>query len=298
MDSFNNLKKIFDNLWEGIYILDENRKIIYWNSSAENITGFKENEVVGKSCSDNILRHIDFNGNELCIKGCPMQLVINGKDKIEAEVFLHHKAGYRILVKVQGIRLTDRETNKILAAEFFYPIIIRNSNIENDIIKEAFFDNLTGALNRNGFEKLFFNRFREMEMLNKKTGFIFADLDNFKKINDEYGHDVGDKILISFTQTIKNSLRQQDLICRWGGEEFLIVVFIDRKEMLENICKRFKMLIESNFLEINDKIIRYTASFGATLFEKDYSIEEIIKKADHLMYEVKKSGKNGIKIDT
>lgn len=297
MDSFNNLKKIFENLWEDVYILDENRKIIFWNSSAEHITGFKEDEVVGKSCSDNILRHIDYKGNELCIKGCPMQLVLNGKDRVEAEVFLHHKSGYRIPVKILGIRLTDRENKKTLAIEFFYPIINEKSYTENNILKEAFFDKLTGALNRNGFEKLFYNRFREMEILNKKTGFIFADLDNFKKINDEYGHDVGDKILISFTQTIKNSLRQQDLICRWGGEEFLIVVFIDKKEILENICNRFKMLVENNFLEIDNKIIKYTASFGATLFEKDLSLEEIIKKADHLMYEVKKSGKNGVKID-
>lgn len=77
----------------------------------------------------------------------------------------------------------------------------------------------------------------------------------------------------------------------------MIVVFIDRKEMLRNICNRFKMLIESNFLEIDNKIIKYTASFGATIFEKGFSLEEIIKKADHLMYEVKKSGKNAVKID-
>ncbi|MCX7821035.1 MAG: PAS domain-containing protein, partial [Brevinematales bacterium] len=132
MICFEDLKKVLDNLWEGAYVLDNDRKIVYWNKAAEGITGFKSTEVVGKSCGDNILRHMDEKGTELCTAHCPMVNVLNGMEKIEANVFLHHKMGYRIPVRVIGVKIELEDT---YALELFYPILDTHNFYENDIVR-------------------------------------------------------------------------------------------------------------------------------------------------------------------
>ncbi|MCX7821471.1 MAG: sensor domain-containing diguanylate cyclase, partial [Brevinematales bacterium] len=284
-------KKVLDNLWEGAYILDNDRKIVYWNRAAENITGFKSDEVIGNNCSDNILCHMDEKGKELCIGSCPMVDILKGIEKIEANVFLHHKIGYRIPVRVIGVKIELEDT---YALELFYPILDTHNFYENDIVRAAFIDNLTGALNRHGLETFFYSRYKEMGVLKKITGVIFADLDDFKKINDSYGHEIGDRVLYNFSQTIIKTLRNYDLVCRWGGEEFIIIAFVDKPEILKNITERIRILVASNFIEHKERIINYTASFGLTILKEEENILEAIKRADEFLYKAKINGKNKI----
>ena len=89
---------LLDNLYEGVYLLDRNRKILYWNKTAEKITGFTSDEVVGSFCADNILQHIDEYGNILCMGSCPVSMAINDGKNHLAKAFLHNKKGYRVPV--------------------------------------------------------------------------------------------------------------------------------------------------------------------------------------------------------
>lgn len=98
---------ILENLNDGVYYVDNDRKITYWNKSAERITGYTAEEVVGSFCYDNILQHIDEKGTQLCKNGCPLSLTISDGNIRDINVCLHHKDGYRVPIYVRSIPHTD-----------------------------------------------------------------------------------------------------------------------------------------------------------------------------------------------
>lgn len=108
-------KSWLDDLFDAVYVVDKDRRIVYWNKAAEEITGYSESEVVGTMCSDNILCHVDLAGIELCRTGCPLHETICDGRKREAVVFLHHKEGHRVPVHIR-ISPIRNETNEIIGA--------------------------------------------------------------------------------------------------------------------------------------------------------------------------------------
>lgn len=115
-------ERIIENLHDALYFVDRDRVITYWNKAAEQISGFTANEVVGKSCSDNILTHVDSDGNNLCTGMCPLAATIADEKPREAEIYMHHKDGHRIPVSIRVSTLTDRDGNIIGGIELFTDI--------------------------------------------------------------------------------------------------------------------------------------------------------------------------------
>ncbi|MFN3535085.1 MAG: PAS domain-containing protein, partial [Desulfatiglandales bacterium] len=95
-------KQILDALSDGVYFVDKERRITFWNNGAERLTGYSADEVLGKSCADNLLMDVDDNGKELCTSGCPLEAVIRDGHMREADVYLHHKFGYRIPIHIKA----------------------------------------------------------------------------------------------------------------------------------------------------------------------------------------------------
>jgi len=104
-----NLRTVLDNLYDGVYLVDKNRKILYWNKAAEEITGYLSSEVVGTSCQDNKLNHVDSKGKNYCKDECPLLAIFNDGEMKELEIFLHHKEGYRIPIYAKVIPYKNEE---------------------------------------------------------------------------------------------------------------------------------------------------------------------------------------------
>lgn len=287
------INTLLNSVNDGIYILDNNRKIIFWNKSAESITGFTEEEVIGKSCSDNILQHIDQDGNQLCKSSCPMLLSINNKQIIESDVYLHHKEGYRLLVHIKGIPWLTNGT-QTGAIEIFHPIVYHQHKMKQDLIALALIDPLTGVFNRRGFESIYYPRYLEMKVASPYTGVLFFDIDNFKKLNDTYGHNCGDAVLKTVAHTFTHNVRKYDIVARWGGEEFVIILFTEHQHSIVPIAKNLCTLIENAFLEHKGTIITFTVSCGTTLLHDNEHINSALSRADQLMYIAKNNGKNQV----
>lgn len=286
-------QSLLNSISDGIYILDFDRTIIFWNDAAEMITGFTSNEVLGKPCKDNILRHIDRDGNELCPGHCPMRIAIHKQQIVEDDVYLHHKEGYRLLVHIKGIPWYSQGT-QIGAIEIFYPVLFQHQKIKHDLLKLALIDPLTNVFNRRGFESIFYPRYLEMKLTKPFIGILLFDIDNFKTINDTYGHDFGDVVLKTVAQTFVHNVRSYDIITRWGGEEFVCIIFVDDVALVVLIANKLCRLIANAFLEHNGSTIRFTASCGATFLKENENINETITRADTLMYQAKKNGKNQV----
>ena len=289
-------KNILDNLSDGIYFVDRERKITYWNHGAEKLTGYKASEVIGKRCQDNILMHVDDEGISLCTNHCPLTKSITDGCQCDVEVYLHHKEGYRLPVFIRATPIRDADGRIVGAIEIF------NDNTANiayrqrieALEKEALLDSLTGLVNRRFIEMSLNSKLSEMVRYRSSFGVLFIDIDNFKSINDLYGHDVGDEVLKMVAKTALNTARVFDIIGRWGGEEFVGLIANVNEEQLHAIAQRHRVLIEqSNFSRLTH-VIKVTVSIGAALVQPGDTMETLLKRADQAMYESKASGRNRV----
>jgi len=291
-------EKIIENLHDGLYFVDRDRVITYWNKAAEQISGFTANDVVGKSCSNNILTHVDVEGNNLCTGMCPLAATIADGKPREAEIYMHHKDGHRIPVSIRVSTLTDAQGKVIGGIELFTDISNKAANElrVKELEKLALIDNLTQLANRNYIEKEIQSRFEEKKRLNVQFGIFFIDIDHFKKFNDTYGHNVGDGVLKFVANTFVSNARPFDLYGRWGGEEFIGIIRNINFQDLELFGNRLRLLIENSYIIHENKKLYVTISIGATLVNNNDTIDSLIKRADTLLYESKTSGRNYLTI--
>lgn len=296
-DILNKYYFLLDNLTDGVYFVNNERKIEYWNEAAEKITGFSKEEVVGKYCYDNILKHVDGCGKELCMNGCSLEETCRDGQIRRVDVFLHHKKGHRVPVVVKAIPIMDKN-QKIKGAIEIFSTQVDKIFFEKvaELEKLAMTDTLTGVANR-----LFTNKFLEekIQIFNinrKKFSVGFIDIDFFKKFNDTYGHNVGDKVLKIVAETILSNLRADDLVGRWGGEEFVVILQNDTLETLEKTLNKLRVLIEKSELRYENEPLSITVSIGGAVVFNGETKDELIKRADKLMYESKELGRNRVSV--
>lgn len=291
--------EILDTLYDGVYIVDRLRRIIFWNKAAEKLTGFSREEVMGKSCAHNILMHVDETGLSLCKGKCPLAHTMEDGQPREAEVFLHHKQGHRVPVFVRAAPIRDENGEIICAVEVFGDNTPRLESRQR--IKEleniALLDALTALPNRRYLDDQLEARFAEFQRLQMNFGILMLDIDHFKKINDTYGHDVGDDVLKMLSRTMENNSRPYDIVGRWGGEEFLAIVPNADEKILAMVAERYRMLVSQSFIFHQEEPIKVTISIGGTLALKNGSIADMIKRADHNLYRSKENGRNRVTVE-
>lgn len=292
---------VMDHITDGIYFVDNDGCITYWNQSAERISGHNADAVVGSCCRNNILVHVDQSGNVLCnTEFCPLFKTLATGQIIELdEVFLLHKNGFRIPVMIQTIPFRD-ENNKIIgAAELFQENPVQpNLNRELTYLREqSLLDPLTNVGNRRFAERCLTECFHQYQKYDRPFGVLFLDIDHFKTFNDHYGHETGDKVLQMVAQTLFKSIRSFDNISRWGGEEFVIIIPNINSEILLFIGEKIRGLIEKSVLTYKDHPISVTVSIGGTLCQKEDDPLSLMHRADELMYHSKQTGRNKVTID-
>ena len=158
-------------------------------------------------------------------------------------------------------------------------------------------DDLTGISNRRYLDFYLNNMKKEVEKFDSTFGILFFDIDHFKEVNDIYGHEIGDEILKLVSHTLNANIRNEDLIGRWGGEEFIAIIKVDNKFELEVIAEKLRILISDSYFKLdNSRRLSVTISIGGTMFRKMEDIVSLISRADTNMYESKETGRNKVTI--
>jgi diguanylate cyclase (GGDEF)-like protein len=221
----------------------------------------------------------------------------DGKPR-EASVFLHHKLGHRVPVSVRTSPVREASGAIVGAIEIF-----TDNSKALEILKEleglkqeAYLDKLTNVGNRRYGENTLGTCIFQWQSHGTSFGVIFLDIDYFKKLNDSAGHKAGDDMLVMVGQTILNTVRRFDIVSRWGGEEFVVILPSITAELLTVVAERIRVFIESSFIMADDRKLSITASLGATLVEPDDTPETIVHRADTLMYASKTAGRNRVTI--
>ena len=174
------------------------------------------------------------------------------------------------------------------------------NQLQKDLEKEKeqkHIDYLTGLLNRRAYEIEIKKFEKKYEVFKSSYAVVFLDIDHFKKINDNYGHDCGDFVLKTFGQILKMLTRDEDKVIRYGGEEFVTLIRYDEEKDVIKYLKRIKNLIGKNNFVINDIKIKIKFCAGVALRTKYDSYAETISSADKLLYKAKHTGRNKIILD-
>jgi diguanylate cyclase (GGDEF)-like protein len=152
-------------------------------------------------------------------------------------------------------------------------------------------DHLTGLYNRHMLSKTLEKEYHRAKRMQGTFEVIILDIDNFKQVNDTYGHNVGDVVLQELALLMKKSIRLSDTLGRWGGEEFLIIAPIKDHQNRSSMAENLRTKIEAyNFTTVHT----ITASFGVTRYQEGDCINSLIKRADDALYDVKKQGRNQV----
>jgi diguanylate cyclase (GGDEF)-like protein len=152
-------------------------------------------------------------------------------------------------------------------------------------------DPLTGAFNREGVEESLIEALNEWHVSSKRLSIVLLDLDHFKKLNDLYGHAMGDKVLVELSTLITGNIRSSDRFARWGGEEFLLVCRDSELSETKALAEKLRMLIMKH--EFHDGT-QVTASFGVASIKVDESLESLFKRADEALYQAKRTTRNRV----
>ncbi|CUB54708.1 putative diguanylate cyclase YdaM [Bacillus subtilis] len=155
----------------------------------------------------------------------------------------------------------------------------------------AMIDSLTEIYNRLKFQQILEAEWDNAMRNNENIALILFDIDNFKAVNDTYGHDFGDLALIELAELMKSKVEQQHVFARWGGEEFIILVTNTVEKEAFQVAESLRFFIETKQFS---GISKLTASFGVALYEKGITREELMQRADIALYEAKKNGKNQV----
>jgi diguanylate cyclase (GGDEF)-like protein/PAS domain S-box-containing protein len=293
-NTHNFYRNLLDNLYDGVYFVDRNRTITYWNKGAEKLSGFAAGEVIGSCCHQNILLHMDSQGRLLCREGCPLAATMEDGTERQAEIFMRHKEGHRLPVLVRVAPIQDAEGRITGAVEIFSDNSARMADLQKieELQQQAFFDPLTALANRRYLELTLQTRLEEMGRYGWRFGVLFFDVDHFKCINDRYGHETGDAALKMVAKTLAYCSRSFDTVGRWGGEEFVaIVVGVDEKDMLAT-AERYRQVVAHSSLGVGEETVRMTVSIGATLATPGDTADALVRRADGLMYRSKQAGRN------
>ena len=277
---------VFTHAKEGIMITDADGMIVDVNTTFTDITGYQRKEILGQN------PRIFKSGMQSDDFYQKMWRTLIETGHWSGEVWNRRKNGevYAQVLTVSAVRDTDGNTQNYVA---LFADITTQKEHQVQLEHIAHYDSLTNLPNR----ILLADRLQQAIAQSQRRGYslavVYLDLDGFKLVNDRYGHDMGDELLITITERLKLALREYDTLARIGGDEFVaVLVDFEKQQDCEAILDRL-LLAASNPVTVKGQIMQVSASIGVTLFPYDgVDADLLLRHADQAMYLAKQAGKN------
>ena len=191
--------------------------------------------------------------------------------------------------------------NIVLVFGMFYAVAayyrVRVVDAERQLLQMATVDPLTGLANRNQFHVRAAAELGRMKRSGEPIALMLADVDFFKRINDEFGHDAGDKVLVRLAALLREGLRDCDVLARWGGEEFLALLPACDSRGAYEVAERLRQAVAAAQIEIGGRALGVTMSFGIAEVDRDHDLLGATTRADRALYRSKHEGRNRVTVD-
>ncbi len=268
---------------------NKKRQVVYWNEASRRLYGHTREEAQGQLLEDLIIPDYMRAG---VIKAHRNWLYKNISIPAE-EIEMKHKDGRLIPVYSSHVMI-KQDTGD--CEMFCIDISLQEQKkAREELYKMANYDDLTQLPNRRLMEVELSARLIEADRMKRAVAVVFIDLDNFKLINDTLGHHYGDKLLRAVAEALKTEIRSYDLLSRFGGDEFVLLLFdFDGAEQIHELLRRLIYKLDQGFV-LDGECYQVTASFGVSLYPDDGgTVAELMGNADAAMYQAKEGGKNSV----
>ncbi|QNK89168.1 PAS domain S-box protein [Sporosarcina sp. resist] len=280
---------IADNMTDLVSIVDANGVFKYVSPSYFPLLGFPAESYEGAIAFDNV------HPEDLTSLHETFNYLLSTKESDSLEFRIKHKTKNFIWVEAKVSFFIDEENGSehllIVARE------IGERKVLQEKLKEmAFHDELTGLPNRRLFQEKMEQTIKEAKRRNRKCALLYIDIDKFKWVNDQLGHNIGDKLLKQFSERVMSCLRKSDILARQGGDEFLVLLpEIDDEENGQTCAERIVESLQHPWV-IDEDTFTTTSSIGIAVYPKDgLTMDELMTNADRALYEGKKNGRNTFK---
>lgn len=292
--------QMVDALSDGVYLVDRDRRITYWNAAACRITGYRAEDVVGTLCPEGVLRHVDEDGTALCGGRCPLEATMRDGVGRQARVFAHGRDGSLVPVHIRSSALRDATGEIVGAIETFSEDSDRIAVAEQvrELEHLAMRDPLTGLANRRLAGKVLRHRLQTMTEHGTTFGVLVVDVDQFKAVNDEHGHDTGDAALRAVGHALVSGLRADDVVARWGGDEFVVVTSATSRAEFGRMVTRVADQVTTTSIDVIGGQIHLRASVGSALARRDDDEPGILRRADQDLLRAKRAGRRSAQLST
>ena len=275
-------RAILDSLQIGVYLVDRNRKILYWNDGAEQITGYHRHEVVGRSCKQNILMHCDEHGCVLCGTNCPVSEVIHQGKPMEAQVYLHHKGGHRVPVHVRAVPVRDDNGMVIGVAESFSeePPQVSSESHEERLAACGCLDVTTGVPHHQ------FTQFHLRQQLavfcefRLPFGVMCIQIEQLQHVAETHGREAAKVMSHVVAQSMKHILGPAAFLGRWTEDRFLVILPDCNRAELEKIGENLQKIIGHSGIQWWDDYLEVTISRGTTMSLSEDTVESLVRRAE------------------
>jgi len=244
-------RTILEVLKIGLCVVDRQKKIVFWNDGAENITGYRRHEVVGHECVHNILKHCDGKRCELCGAHCPLTAALRDARPVEATCSLHHKAGHRLFVHLQIVPLRDQHGSLVGAVKTFEErhLAPHPDRRQDSLGAHGFLDTVTGVANQAMMQARMHAALVTFLELNVPFGVLCIQSNHIEEFRAKFGQEATNSILRVTAQTLENSIRPTDFVGRWGGEGFVVLLPNCKIASLEAVRDRILTMIASDSID-------------------------------------------------
>jgi len=271
--------QLLDTLKDGVYFSDSRRKVTYWNKAAEEITGFRSAEVLGKFCGDNILIHIDEKGNNLCTGACPLAAVIKSGEPAEADIYLHHKDGHRVPVHVRVNPVKNKAGTVIGAVEIFSDRSFKDIAAQRmrDLKKMDLLDSPTGLPNRRFLEMTLKTRLGELREYRRPFGVLYFHIALPEGKGAAAGSKNSEAAIKIISNTFSHTCNIFDVVGRWGEEEFVGIFGEADRKKLNALQKFYRVILKKTDLSASG--ITPGIKIGAAAAGPDDNAEDLIEKS-------------------
>ncbi len=278
-DSEAYFKAIMDSIQAGVMVIDAKKhEIVDINKEASKLIGIPKKNIIGKECHEHVCP---------AERGrCPITDLNQVIDN--SERFLINASHEKVPIIKTVVPITFKNRKYLL--ETFIDISERK-RMDEKLKRLATTDILTGAYNRTVFDEIIAREMERVNRYNKSLSVIMFDIDHFKKVNDKFGHNVGDAVLKKIAYIVKQTIRKVDYFMRWGGEEFLIISSETDRERAYILAERLRKKIETFKF---DNINKITISCGVAEYKRGDTDNILIKRADDAMYRAKREGRNRV----
>lgn len=289
LDSIDVLRKVIEILPVGVWLIDAGGRIVYGNDAGQRI--WAGARYVGVEHFAEYKGWWVHNGKRIeSDEWAAARAIRSGEVSLDEEVAIECFDGSRKIILNSAMPIRD-EQGTIVGAIIVNHDITESKRLEAQLRALVERDPLTNAHNRRSLQAMLDTEIRRVRRYGTPLSLIMFDVDHFKQVNDEYGHQAGDSVLVAVADLVREELRGPDRLGRWGGEEFVVVAPSTGHHRAGVLAERLRTRIAGARFEHGARV---TCSFGVCEYRDDEDVDAFIRRADDLMYLAKRRGRNNV----